>query len=674
MINLTEYKKQPDSLADFLTWAALVAPGVVACKNGTLQTTIRYRGPDLDSATQSELVTTTARLNNVLCRLSSGWALYSDAHRVASRLYPEADWPSAVCHMIDEERRTLFEGEQHFESFYYLTLIYLPPKDISGRVESWFYQGGEPHGPGVNARGTLERFEAERNRILQALESILPLVHALDDAETLTYLHATVSTERFGVNVPLTPIELDYLLTDCALTGGLEPLLGDHFIGVLGINDFPGTTTPGMLDALNRLGFEYRWVTRYVFFDKTEGERELNKTKRRLYAGRKSVGTLIKEMLFKAESVMENADAVNRALDADEALQELSADVVNFGYFTQSVVVLDQDARRLREKLLKISQIINALGFVTIDELRNRNCLDAWLGSIPGCCSHNLRYPVVSTLNLAHLFPLSAVWAGPVDNSHLSQVLSNRAQEPVIAAPHFYAVTNGTTPFRVSLYVGVVGHTLIFGPTGAGKSVLLKLLEAQWLRYSGAQVYIFDKGGSSRALTAGVGGEFHELGGDASRLAFQPLSRCDLIHERSWALEWVLDILRAEGVAGTPEIKGAIWKALTNLASTTPDERTITGLMILADNERVKAALLPYTVDGAHGQLLDSRTDTLAVGRWQAFEMEELMNRPAVVLPVLSYLFHRLEQRFDGTPTLLVLDEAWLFLDHPFLHPRSANG
>jgi len=46
------------------------------------------------------------------------------------------------------------------------------------------------------------------------------------------------------------------------------------------------------------------------------------------------------------------------------------------------------------------------------------------------------------------------------------------------------------------------------------------------------------------------------------------------------------------------------------------------------------------------------------------------MGRPAAVAPVLNYLFHRLEQRFDGAPTLLLLDEAWLFLDNPLFAAR----
>ncbi len=319
----------------------------------------------------------------------------------------------------------------------------------------------------------------------------------------------------------------------------------------------------------------------------------------------------------------------------------------------------------MRKRLLEVERLINGLSFVAVNELENRNCLDAWLGSIPGNCAHNLRYPIVNTINLAHLFPISAVWAGPTANDHLSEEISKQLGRSYVAVPHLFALTNGSTPFRLSLNVGDVGHTMIIGPTGAGKSVLLNVLEAQFRRYPNAQVYIFDKGGSSRAITLGVGGDFYDLGGENSALSFQPLRLIDNLDERKWAQEWVIDILAAEGLDITPELKSGVWNALCSLATGPIVERTMTGLQILAQDPRIKTALGPYTVDGAHGQLLDSKYDSLAYGRWQAFEMEEIMNTPSVVMPVLSYLFHRLEQRFTGPATLLVLDEAWLFLDHP---------
>src|SRR6202008_2213915 len=130
MMNLAEYRKKPQSFADFLPWAALVEEGVVLNKDGSLQRTARLRGPDLDSATPAELVGTTARLNNALRRLGSGWAIFVEASRDAGQTYPLSAFRDAVSSLVDAERRAQFEEEEaHFESPYYLTFLFLPPAE-----------------------------------------------------------------------------------------------------------------------------------------------------------------------------------------------------------------------------------------------------------------------------------------------------------------------------------------------------------------------------------------------------------------------------------------------------------------------------------------------------------------------------------------------------------------
>ena len=129
MLNLAEYRKKPQNLADFLPWAALVAPGVVLNKDGSFQRTARFRGPNLDSATPTELVGAVARLNNALRRLGSGWAIFVEAQRNPASHYPESRFPDSVSALVDAERKAQFEQEgAHFESAYFLTLQFLPPK------------------------------------------------------------------------------------------------------------------------------------------------------------------------------------------------------------------------------------------------------------------------------------------------------------------------------------------------------------------------------------------------------------------------------------------------------------------------------------------------------------------------------------------------------------------
>src|SRR5208282_4773085 len=140
--------------------------------------------------------------------------------------------------------------------------------------------------------------------------------------------------------------------------------------------------------------------------------------------------------------------------------------------------------------------------------------------------------------------------------------------------------------------------------------------------------------------------------------------------ERSWAAEWITALLAHEKVAVTPEVKETVWSALGSLASAPRGERTLTGLSVLLQSNALKAAVMPYTLDGPFGRLLDAAEDSLAIADVQCFETETLMHEAGVVLPVLTYLFHRLEARFDGSPTLLILDEAWVFLDDPLFAAR----
>lgn len=99
-------------------------------KDGAFQRTARFRGPDLDSATQGELIATSARLNNALRRLGSGWALFIEAERGPAADYPHSDFPEPLSRLVEEERRAAFEESgHHFESGYHLTLVYLPPEN-----------------------------------------------------------------------------------------------------------------------------------------------------------------------------------------------------------------------------------------------------------------------------------------------------------------------------------------------------------------------------------------------------------------------------------------------------------------------------------------------------------------------------------------------------------------
>ncbi|WP_234729413.1 conjugal transfer protein TrbE [Acidocella facilis] len=652
MMNLSEYRHKAASLADYLPWAALATRGVVLNKDGSFQRTARLRGPDLDSATPAELIGTTARLNNVLRRLGSGWAIFVEAQRSPANHYPDSQFPDPASALVDSERKAQFEEEgAHFESAYYLTFLHLAPSEDTARAAGWLYEGSEKRG--VNPHEVLRAFIDQTNRIFQLIEGFVPEIEWLDDEATLTYLHSTISTKRQRVRVPEIPMYLDGILPDEPLTGGLEPKLGRHHLRTLTVMGFPSATHPGILDELNRLAFPYRWSTRAIMLDKIDATKLLVKIRRQWFAKRKSIMAILKEVMTNEASVLMDTDAANKAADADMALQELGSDAIGQAYATATVTVWDENARTADEKLRLVEKVIQGRDFTCMVE--GINALEAWFGSLPGHTYANIRRPPVSTLNLAHMIPLSAVWAGPERDEHFQ------------APPLFVAKTEGSTPFRFSLHVGDVGHTLMVGPTGAGKSVMLALMALQFRRYAQSQVFAFDFGGSIRAATLAMGGAWQDLGGALSNdseasVALQPLAWIDEAPEQVWAAQWVTNILARENVTVTPEIKELVWTALSSLASAPVAERTLTGLSVLLQSNTLKQALRPYCLGGPFGRLLDADSERLRDADVQAFETEGLIGTEATPA-VLAYLFHRIEGRLDGRPTLLIIDEGWLALD-----------
>ena len=415
MLNLAEYRQRPALLADWLPWAGLVAPGVVLNKDGSFQRTFQFRGPDLDSATQGELIATSARQNNALRRTGSGWAFYIEAERMRASSYPQSSFPEPLSWLVDEETRGVRGVGWPFRERLSLHVAHLPPQESRARAAGMLYENRPTEG--VDWRGRLDSFVAETDRVFDLLDGVMPEIAWLDDSQTLTYLHATVSTRRYRVGVPDVPFHIDALLADAALVGGLAPMLGDQHLRVVSVRGFPTSTWPGILDDLNRLGFAYRWSTRFLCLDKAEAERELGRLRRQWFAKRKNVIALLRETIFQQESPLVDTDASNKAADADAALQELGSDQVAFGYLTATVTVLDADPAVADEKLRMVERVIQGRGFVTIPE--TLNAVDAWLSSVPGNAYANVRQPIVSTLNLAHMMPMSAVWAGPEKNEHL---------------------------------------------------------------------------------------------------------------------------------------------------------------------------------------------------------------------------------------------------------------
>jgi type IV secretion/conjugal transfer VirB4 family ATPase len=662
LLNLSEFRPKAKGFADLLNYAAVVADGIVLNKDGSLMAAWSYRGEDLDSASSGDLAALSARVNAIFARFASGWMMHVDAIRSPAFGYPEtAEFPDRTTRLIDDERRIQYGvAGARFESVYVLTVTYLPPVDATEKLGYLFVDNKE-FGLSQPAARVLATFKHAIRDLEDGLSSCLRLRRLRQrvicagggiriDDELLAYLNTCITGQDHSITLPPVPMYLDSLLGGHDFYGDLRPRLGRTHIRAVSIVGYPQSSHPGILDLLHRLPLSYRWSSRFIFVDPTIAESQIAGYEKKWFARRKSLRTLIAEHSGSGAGPV-NAHADAMASDAQSALAESSSGVVKYGFFTSVVIIMDDDPVAADSRAGEVRKSINNAGFNA--RVEDVNAVEAYLGSLPGHGVANVRRPLMHSLNVADLLPLTAVWSGPT--------IHPCPYYPVESSPLANAATAGATPFRLSLHVSDVGHTLVLGPTGSGKSTLLGFLIAQQFRYPRAQVFAFDKGLSAFVLCAASGGEHYDIAGDQGGLSFYPLANIHLEAERAWAADWLESLAILQGMQVRPRHRQALARALELLGQSS--QRTLTDLVSTLQDHELRDALAHYTLAGAMGSLLDADADGLGTSDFQVFEIGNLMGLgPKNVAPVLLYLFHRIEQRLQGQPTLIVLDEAWLML------------
>lgn len=663
-----EHRREPRGLADMLLPYALIDDGILLQQDGSLLAGWSFRGPDMMSASASEMEALSARLNQIL-RLGSGWMLCCDAIRTRAPGYPEAGaFPDSITHIIDDERREQFMAEgAHFESKYFLALTYLPPVEAEEKIRGFLFEGTQKGGAGHIAKQVIDHFRSRVDIFENVFGSLFQaerlkrntvtdeLGYRQDYDGLLGYLQRCITGDDHPFALPAIPCFLNDLLAAVDFYGGVEPRIGTKHIRVISIDGFPRASSPGMLRALDSLAIEYRWNTRALLLDSEEARHLLDKHRSK-WKG-KIRGW--KDQIFRTQAGPINTHAANMAADAEAAMALADAGDVQFAQYSTNVICLDENAPRLYENMRLVMKTIQQLGFSC--RVETINAVEAWRGSLPGDGYSNVRRVILHTLNLADLLPITSVWAGLHENP--SPLF------PKDSPPLLYAATSGATPFRFNLHVSDLGHTVILGPPGAGKSTLLSLLAAQWFRYPNAQLFAFDKGYSIWMLTAAAGGEFYDLAGPKTELAFCPLQGIDEDADVAWAVGWIEGLCQLNGLDVTPRHRNAIAQAVEKLRLS--PTRTLTELSANVQDLDIREALQHFTVMGPLGSLLDADVDMLGEGRLLAFETENLLQLDdKAVIPVLLYLFRRIESRLDGSPTLILLDEAWSYLQHPLFSSR----
>ena len=668
-MNLKHLKSRNRALPDLMNYATLVEPGVVLGKDGSLMAGWYFRGQDLTAQTNVELNALNTRLNDKFKRLGDGWTLHVDAIRRSTASYPSpemAHFPDPVSQRIDSERRSQFERDgDHFETIHAMVLHYLPPAVAQSHLEQMMYSRDTQRNDGDSiATRVLSDFRGwvvEFAESLSDIAEITPMTGYTVPAETgedairddlVEFLGMCIIGRYYPVNLCREAPFLDAVLGCHDFTGGLEPKIDNRHLRTVAITGYPLSTHPGILSTLENLETEYRWSNRFIYLDHETAKKELNRYRRQWQQKQRG----FTDQFLGTRKGATDRDAVSMVDETEMALADVSSLETTFGYFTNVIVLTSESLGRIEEDAKYLITTIRNLGFGA--RLETVNSIEAWLGSLPGHSYTNIRRPLVNTMNLSDLLPLSSIWTG---NRH-----NPCDRYPPGSPALIYADAAGATPFRLNLHVGDVGHTLIIGPTGTGKSTLLAMIAAQFRKYRNAKVFCFDKGYSIYCLTEAVGGAHYDVGDRDSSLTFCPLAESDI----TWAEGWVRDCCELQlGSPLTPEQTKQLHATMGHLAHS--KEKSLTALHTQLQNQVLRDALAHYTLHGNAGHLLDGEADNLAFSDFTCFELEALWPyADSEKLPVLSYLFHRIERQLTGSPAVIILDEAWVMLGHPIFRAK----
>lgn len=689
-LDMFQFKEPLNQLKYVSPYAYIMEPNICLLKNGALMTTYQIEYPDLESSSANDIAAVAALFNRSIMSLAQneGWAIFFDVKRMKTKEYPAGIFDNLSGWLIDQRRAENFSkfGE-HFTSKYYLSFVWQLPNDFEEKGNEFFFKEkdckeNKQNKKTINHKRDLKAVQDNCERFLDDCDKIMGSmtnklwIHHLDKCELFSYIKSCISLEEEKL---IFPDDVFFFLDDFICEKDVQtsiPLkIGEYYVPVMTIKDFPTMSYPAIFDRLNRTMLEYRWTTRFIPFSKETSLKKADDYQNKYLSKRKAALTALTENFLGASIDKENQGALAMAGEASQINEDLTMDRYILGNYTSSLMCWDKKLERAKLKSRKMQQVVKSCGFGVKEETLGN--FQAWQGMWPGNIYANVKRPILSSETCSNIIPLSSAWQGNAENDFTLETCGS-------SIPLCICSTSYGTPFFMNINVRDVGHTFVFGPTGAGKSTLLALLMAQATKYKGANVICIDNQLSSRAFMIGSGGVYIEPGKD--KVAFQPLSELKNPEECSaeeynesllWCQQFIEGLLAQQNIDCTATMSKVITEAL-RLVSEKPvkDLTTFQQYVTYQDpktgENTIRLGIEPYCAGGQFGSIFDADTTTLNLSRRMTIEMGSLMRlSEKAVAPALFYIFRYLEKLWNVPTgkkqplTFLFLDEAWLYLQHP---------
>jgi len=623
-----------------LPYARHVDDWTIETRDGLLMQVIQLRGLLFETADTDEINYRKRLRDSMLQAIgSSRFALYY--HVVRNRVEPRLDaaFPDPFSHRIDAAWQARLATRQMFVNDIYLTLIRRPARGGSGLIDRIRETFGAR--TALGASGTdLRELHAAREALLAALGSYDPHPLGIYDtaqglaSEPLEFLARLYNGEDRSMLLPTGDLG-DYLPWRRASFGqetvelGAAGATARQFVGLVSIKDYPAQTDPGMFDELLRLPFELTLTQSFGFVDRQAALGRMNLALRRMRSAEDEAVSLRGELAV--------------------AKDEVAAGRAAFGEHHLTVAVRADSPGGVDLAVAEVQATLADLGIVAVRE--DMALEPAFWAQFPGNFKYIARRALVSTGNFAglasgHNFPI-----GRAAGNHWGDAVT--MLETTAAGPYFF-----------NFHHGDLGNFTIIGPSGSGKTVVLNFLLAQARKFA-PRIIFFDKDRGAEPFLRAIGGRYDVLRpGTPSGL--NPLKLPDTPANRQFLAEWLA--LLAGGVDG--EEGAQLADAVEANFGYPPDHRRLSWLVeLLRGGKRPHAAdlwsrLQPWWGRGERAWLFDNEEDlTDLSAQVVGFDMTQILDDPVARTPAMMYLFHRVEERLDGTAAIIVIDEGWKALD-----------
>lgn len=643
------FKKGTDTspaFCDLLDYAFIADNNVIVLKNGALLSIFAIEADDLSHAADDRVNECVRLLQSMVHRLDGSLCLHFDLLRDKDTDYkPLFKGSNDFARMLDARRHEKLLSDGVFKNSFYIG-ISKKGRGFDGNV----LKGKKE----VSLQRELESFRATLSTLTRTLEHFAKVrALGLIENESFTGHEAVDFIFKciYDRNVHLSCAQSDFL--DLTLSP-FDVKVDDHIeiegerVAVIAIEGLPYESFFAMADTLGSLPFALRLNLRYMAFDSVISALYLEKY-RRMWS-QKSKGFFAQ--LTDTHSYRENRHASDSIEEIDEAKAQLDKGLSCFGSMCLNLIIRDTDAKRLDDKKMLIFKTLDAIGFKGRAE--SVNAMEAFLGSLPGHMFENLRRPIVSSTVLCDLIPLYTEYTG-------ESVSPNTL--PGMLSPLCQAISDKKQAFYLNLHDKDLANTLVIGPPGSGKSVLLGHLILNLLRYEDISVVIFEKGYSFYALTKALGGSHLELKSKDAQLC--PLYHLDSTEDMALARDYIEYLLRLTGMEFLKEYRDDIDTALNLTAQLPHYERTLTAFCSYLNKRQLLEAMQPYLSVSGFVSPLDGCDDLCLDNKVTTVELEGLFERSDISAgAILRHLFNLVERMRvkDKKPKAIVIDEAWLVL------------